>query len=251
MNISKIMKDAKIMFQKRSPEILTGIGIAGMITTTVLAVRATPKAMVLIEEEKKKHKKKLQKKEVVKVSWKLYIPAFVTGTTSICCIIAAASVNTKRKAALATAYTLAMSDLKDYKSKVLSTIGEKKEKEVRDAIAKDKLDKNPAVADKVIATGHGDTLCYDSWNGRYFESSMEWIKHAENELNRQLLDEGSVSLNDLYYAIGLDETKAGDILGWDSRSGLVTIAFSSQVASEGKPCLVFDFTVSPYVERYN
>ena len=46
-NVSKIMKDIKITMSKRSPEILTGLGIAGMITTTVLAVKATPKAIKL------------------------------------------------------------------------------------------------------------------------------------------------------------------------------------------------------------
>ena len=45
LNVSKLCKDAKVMVSKRSPEILTGLGIAGMITTTVLAVKATPKAL--------------------------------------------------------------------------------------------------------------------------------------------------------------------------------------------------------------
>lgn len=52
VNLPKVLNDLKIRTVKRSPEILTGIGIAGMITTTVMAVKATPKALVLIEREK-------------------------------------------------------------------------------------------------------------------------------------------------------------------------------------------------------
>ena len=51
-NLATIAKDIRKFASKRSPEILTGIGIAGMITTTILAVRATPKALELIEEQK-------------------------------------------------------------------------------------------------------------------------------------------------------------------------------------------------------
>ena len=51
-DVTKYFKMVKQFAKKRSPEILTGIGIAGMITTTVLAVKATPKAIQLIEEEK-------------------------------------------------------------------------------------------------------------------------------------------------------------------------------------------------------
>ena len=36
VNLPKVLNDLKIRTVKRSPEILTGIGIAGMITTTVM-----------------------------------------------------------------------------------------------------------------------------------------------------------------------------------------------------------------------
>ena len=48
VGIKKILVKA----EKNSPAILTGLGIAGGITTTVLAVKATPKALKLIEESK-------------------------------------------------------------------------------------------------------------------------------------------------------------------------------------------------------
>ena len=53
-SVAKLFKDVQSAVSKHSPEILTGLGIAGMITTTVLAVRATPKALKLIDAKKQK-----------------------------------------------------------------------------------------------------------------------------------------------------------------------------------------------------
>ena len=153
--IKKIQK----VLARKSPEILTGIGIAGVITTTVLAVKVTPKALQLIDEAERKKavawnnenpdydngadRIKLTKTETVKAAWKPYIPVVVTGVCSVACIIGANSVHLKRNAALATAYQLSTTAFNEYKEKVVETIGEKKEKVVRQNIAKDKVEKNP------------------------------------------------------------------------------------------------------------
>ena len=160
--LAKLFTDAKKTISKHSPEILTGLGIAGFITTTVMAVKATPKAMWLIEEEKDTlEKDKLTVVETVKVAWKPYIPAAITGVSSVACIIGASSVNYKRNAALATAYQVSRAALSEYKEKVVETIGEKKEKQIRDKVAKDKIEKHPASKTEVIITDNGNVLCYD------------------------------------------------------------------------------------------
>ena len=250
MNLATISKSVRTTLKKRSPEILTGIGIAGMIGTVVMAVRATPKALEMIDEKIEEKEDKLTPIETVKAAWKPYIPAAITGVTSVACIIGASSINLRRNAAIVTAYTLSETALREYKDKVIETIGEKKEKEVRDAIAKDWIEKNPLSQNEVIMTEKGDTLCYDSLSGRYFKSDIEKLKRAENELNHQLLNEGTVTLNDLYYAIGLGDTKIGYDLGWDTRHGLVDMSFSSQLAEDGTPCIVLDFTVPPVYDFY-
>lgn len=253
---------------KHSPEILTGIGVAGMITTTVMAVRATPKALELIEEEKCEQNFKLVREakengqdvctqitnlkpvDIIKTTWKCYIPAAITGGLSIFCLIGASSVNARRNAALATAYTLSESALKGYQEKVIETIGEKKEQTVRDAIAKDKLEQNPVGNREVIITEKGNTLCYDAISGRYFKSDIDIIKKAVNEINKNMLDEMYISLNDFYYEIGLDNTKLGDDLGWNINNGLIELNFSSQLASDGTPCLVMDYSIAPKYDFY-
>ena len=250
--ITKSFLSLKTAIKKHSPEILTGIGIAGMITTTVMAVRATPKALILIEERKEEiGAEKLEAMDMVKTTWACYIPAAITGTLSVACLIGASSVNARRNAALATAYTLSESALKDYQGKVIEMFGEKKNEAVKDAVAKDKVEKNPVVTREVIITEKGNTLCYDALSGRYFKSDIEKIKKAECELNRQMLDDMYVSLNDFYYEIGLDSVKLGDELGWNVDSGYIDLSFSSQLASDGTPCLVIDYSVAPRYDYRN
>lgn len=249
MNISKLVKDAKKSIKKHSPEILTGIGIAGMIASTVMAVRATPKAIKLIEEKREETGyQSLSKTEMVKTTWKCYIPATVTGITSIACLIGASSVNIKRNAALATAYTISETAMREYKDKVVETIGTKKEQEVRDAIAKDQIEKNPVSKHDVIVTDKGKTLCYDTFSGRYFKSDIEAIKKIVNELNRRLLNEDYISLNEFYYELGLDGTYIGDRVGWRVDNGLIEVNFSAQLAEDGTPCIALAFINAPNYE---
>lgn len=247
--LSSISKGIRGVITKHSPEILTGIGIAGMITTTIMAVRATPKALILIEERKEEiDVDKLTPIELIKTTWTCYIPAAITGGLSVICLIGASSVNARRNAALATAYTLSESALKEYQEKVIETIGEKKEKSVRDAIAKDRIDENPVSSREVIITEKGNTLCYDSISGRYFKSDIDKLKKAENELNRRMRDEMYISLNEFYYEIGLNPTSIGDDIGWNIDRGYIELNFSSQLTDDGTPCLVIDYQVAPRYE---
>lgn len=252
MNIQQLVKTTGQIMKKHSPEILTGIGVAGMVATTIMAVKATPKAILLInEKEVELRAEKLTKKEVVQTVWKCYIPAAVTGVASIACIIGASSINAKRNAALATAYTLTETALKEYKDKVVETIGEKKESEIRGAIAQDKLKNDPVIKTDVIETGKGKTLCYDALSGRYFRSDVDKIKRAEYELNKQLLNEGYISLNDFYYEIELEPIKVGDKLGWSARQErYIEVKFGSALTTEQEPCLVLDFSVAPIYDYY-
>lgn len=265
---SNFFKSISSTLVKHSPEILTGVGITGMITSTVLAVKATPKAIILLEERKeelnknsfeknidtdyslKNHKEldKLNFKETVKTTWKCYIPSAVMMTVSIACLVGASSVHLKRNAVLATAYQLSEAAATEYKNKVVEAIGEKKEESIRDSINKDHIEKNPVAKNEVIITEKGNTLCYDKLSGRYFKSDIEQIKKAVNEINSQINQHYYVSLNDLYDELGLEDIALGNELGWNSDDGLLDIHFSSQLASDGVPCLVLDFNKWP---KYN
>ena len=251
-NLTKAVKSIKGVLERHAPEILTGIGVAGMVTTTILAVKATPKACLLINDRKDELEvEKLSATELIKTTWKCYIPAIMTCGVSIACLVGASSVNFKRNAALATAYKLSEAALSEYKDAVIETIGEKKEQSVRDKVAEERLKKNPVSKSEVIVTGNGTTLCYDPVGNSYFKSSIQQIESAKNKLNARMLSENYVSLNDFYDELGIGPTKLGDDLGWDIyKDGLIDIAFSSRLAEDGTPCLVMDYSVAPRYEYY-
>lgn len=231
---------------KHSPEILTGIGLAAMISSTVLAVRATPKAMELIDEKKKELKtEKIPVGEIVKTTYKCFAPSGITGVLGVVCIIGGCAVNTKRNAALVAAYSLTENAYKDYQSKALEMVGEKKEQAIREAVAKETINKVPVKESEVILTGKGDVLCYDSLSGRYFKSCMEDIRKVENKLNRRMRDENCISLNEFYDELGLREIFIGDLLVWHIDSGYIDIDPSTQLTEDERPCIVLNYKNMP------
>lgn len=252
-NLPQLVTNARLTLSKHSPEILQALGIVGMISTTIMAVKATPRALDIMAELKEKHAedaedRKTMGKEILKNVAPVYIPAVATGALSITCLIGASSVNARRRAALATAYTLSEKALREYQEKVVETIGEKKEQAVRDSIAKDKIDRNPVSNTEVIITEKGNTLCYDAISGRYFRSDIEKLRKVVNELNRQMISDMYVSLNEFYYEIGLPPTPMGNDLGWNIDRGLIELRFSSQLAEDETPCLVVGYYLEP---KYN
>ena len=256
LNLSKVAKNMQHTLGKYSPQILTGIGVAGMITTVVLAVKATPKALELIEDKKEElDADKLTIVDTVKAAWKPYVPAAVTGVLSTVCIIGGNAVGTRRTAALAAAYKISETALHEYKDAIVETVGEEKAKEVKEKVIQNKLDKNPVVEKQIIVTNKGTFLCYDSLSGRYFQSDIETIRKAQNDINDYLFSEDYASLNMFYDFLGLEHTRLGAELGWKIDSGTLQIEFDSTLASDksqgiapGTPCLVLDYNVAPKYE---
>jgi hypothetical protein len=255
--VSKIARDMRMSLSKHSPEILMAMGITGMITTTVLAVKATPKALLLMEE--KKHElevDRLTPTETIKTTWKCYIPAAVSGAVAVACVVGSNSVNARRNAALATAYKISETAFSEYREKVVETIGEKKERTVRDRVSEKQIKDNPVTKPEVIVTGRGKTLFFDPLSHRYFYSTIEHIKRAENKLNKDMIcdpfDSG-VTVNDFYDEIGIPTTATGDGLGWNLQIGMIDIYPSAQMAEEGsehegEPCIVLNYSNPPRYE---
>ena len=155
----RFLKSAGLFLDKHRPEILTGVGIGGMIGTVVLAVRGTPKAVLLLEERKKEEGvEKLTPLQTIETAWKCYIPSALTGALSITCIIGGSVIGYRRTAALAAACTIAENSLQTYQQKVIETIGEKKEIALRDDICKEEIAKNPVIEKEVVLTGCGNSL---------------------------------------------------------------------------------------------
>ena len=242
MDIKKIRDNVVNTISDKSPEILIGFGLAGMLTSTVLAVKATPKALDILAEQEDRELSKVDK---VKLTWKCYAPAAIGYCASAACIIGANSVNTKRNAVLAGAYKISESALLEYRDKVKEVIGEEREKEIHAKIAEDRRCKEPENQGNVILTGKGDVLCYDMYSGRYFKSEMDEINAILNELNYKLMQDNLLALNDFYDALGLQPIVTGYDHGWNVDDGLIKIYFTSTLADNGIPCLALHFDNLP------
>lgn len=252
-NLSLFFRNTGLFLKKHSPELLTAMGITGMVGTVVLAVKATPKALQLIEEAKAEaHVDELTPVETIKATWKCYVPTVINGVASAVCIIGANTVHARRTAAIATAYSLSESALKEYKEKVIETIGEKKEKTIREKIAQDKIEKRQIKSTEVIITDKGDTLFLDPVSDRLFKSSIENVHKAVNKVNYIMTHdpfEGSASLSDLYDELGLDRTSISDKLGWSYSNGAGLLEIDLHPAEkDGKPCFMLDYNYTPTYE---
>jgi len=249
LNFSEFMNTAKREIAQRGPGILLGLGISGMFGTIFLAVKATPAALRKIERRREEcREKKLREPtrlDIIKLCWKDYVPSAITGTLSTACLLGANSVNGRRNAALATAYQLSETALSEYRGKVIEAVGERKEGSIRDEVAKDRITKNPPNANEIILTDKGDVLCLDSVSGRYFKTDIDLLKKAQNEINRRMISEMYISLNEFYDEIGLPPVSIGYDLGWNIEKDFLELRFSTQLAKDGTPCLVLEYAVAP------
>ena len=260
MNITQIAKRMEKFTLDNSPAILTAIGVTGTLTTAYLTGKATFKAAELIEEEKARLNLRekldnadpkafeLEPKDKVALVWREYVPAASMAIVTSACIISANRIGTRRAAALATAYSVSERAFVEYKDKVIEKFGEKKEQQVRDEIAQDRVNRQPA-SQQVIIVGNGDVLFRDAFSGRYFNSSVEKVQRAENDTNYQVLHQGYASLSDFYERVGLPATSASEEVGWNNDK-MLEVERSVTVSEDGRPCISIDFFVAP-IRGYN
>ncbi len=253
MKLKTFAKAARRSVSKNASKILGGLAITGGITAVYFAVTATPKAMILLDEKKKElGVEKLDVKTIVKTAGPVYIPTAVSMGLSAVCTIGAIHVDERRNAALAAACTLSESALKTYQDKIVETVGEEKEREIRESIALDKMAKNPEPdVIKVVKSDDTDESygkrikCYESLSGTYFWSTRNAIDRAINGVNKQLLSDSQVSENDLFDYLGIEHNQNGELLGWNMDSMEIETFYTSKLDENGMPCLVINYGEPP------
>lgn len=247
-----MLRHAKMFMKRNSATILTCVGGVGVITTSVMAVKATPKAMLLIENAKTEKGEDLTKFEMVKTAVPVYIPAIVAGVGTLACIFGANMLNKRQQAALMSAYALLDNSYKDYKKKVEELYGEGVKQKVAEEIAKDKYKE----AD--IPKESNKMLFYDDFSKRYFESTMEKVQRAEYNINRDLIMRDFAMLNEFYDYLELDHIDGGDELGWTTESNFegywqvwLDFGHSKITMDDGRECTVITMWEEPYMDWNN
>lgn len=255
MKIPQFVHTLRKVSEDNAPAILTGFGIAGTVATAYFTGRgAFEAAAVLAEDDRNREIFEKDNPGVIqprtlrdsaKLTWKLYLPAAGAGCATVGCIYFANRISSKRLAALAAAYTIAEKANSEYKEKVLEMLGKDKEEKVRAAVQQDRIDRDPDL-DGMIDSDleDGRVRCKDAYTGRYFRSTMEDIKSAQNAINYQILHHNYASLTDFYTQLCLEKTKESDEVGWSS-DHLLEVTFTSNIDSKKRPVLVMDFAVAP------
>lgn len=245
-----------------SPLLLTTVGVVGTVTTAYL----TGKASILAyqdyldwDEEFAWHAARKTPgsidggvsrgiKPIVNLVWKRYIPPAIAGSITIAAIVGANRIGTRRAAALAAAYSLSEKAWEEYKEQVIKQVGTNEARKIEDKTAQALADKSEAKSSEIIVIS-GDVICHEAYTGRYFSSSNEELKKAQNDLNYQILNDGYASLSDFYDLVGLPHTALSEEVGWTSDK-LLEIHFSTIMSDDGKPCISINYQVEPVRDYY-
>jgi hypothetical protein len=248
LKLNILAKQAKQAISDNSPAILTALGVTGTLTVAYLTGKATFKAAKILAEEEARREvdgdPQLDTWDKVDLVWKQYVPAAGIAAMTVAAIVGANHISTRRVAAFASAYSFAEKGFAQYKDKVLEKVGEKKEGEIRDEVAKQQMRDHPIRKTPIIITGKGDHLCFDAYSGRYFQGDIEKVRSAVNDINFQVINDDSASLSDYWSLVGLDSTSVSDDLGWRTDNKL-DCHYTSELTKEGTPCMVITFRSQP------
>lgn len=240
-----------LVLKKHSPVILTAVGVAGFIGTTVLACKATLKVEDILDEheeqmsvikeaaeseDRENYTDKDAKKDKATVMFvtgikiaKVYTPAVILGAASMACVLGAQGIMSKRNTALAAAYSLVDGQLKEYRNRVIDELGAEADKrflygldseEIKVKEIDEETGKAKTVKKTVNTVSDGFSIyakCFDDaseyWvNDADMNKSFLWS--AQNQFNDRLRMKGHVFLNEVYDALGLPRTSEGQIVGW-------------------------------------
>ena len=250
--VSRSIHKAGFKLKKHSPEILLVTGIAGTVASAVMACKATTKISEILDETKEtvdaihecvenpemadKYTEEDSKKDLaityaqtgVKLV-KLYGPSVLLGAASIGCILASHNIIHKRNVALSAAYAAVDGSFKEYRKRVVDRFGKELDRELKYNIQTEEIEeeivdekgKTKKVKQTIRTVDPSDISEY----ARFFDdTALGWDRDAEYNLkfllqqqayfNNVLEHKGYVYLNDVYDALGIPKTKAGQVVGW-------------------------------------
>lgn len=242
MTFKTILRTAEKFVTDNSPGILTGLGVAGAVTTAVLAGKAGYSSALLLQTDWANAGEEPTLKQEIGLVWKEFIPAASVGAVTVAAIIMANQIGSRRTAAITAAFKLSEQLSEEYKERVVKTLGLQKEEKMRAELAADKMNDNPPHAGMIVVVG-SDVLFLDELSGRYFHSQVDEVKKAVNDINHKVNNYFHASLTDFYELIGLEGTKFSDSVGWNSDE-LLDVQFTATIHAD-KPAIMLGYNHGP------
>lgn len=244
------MNKAQLFLKAHSPSILTIIGSIGVVSTAVLAVKGTPKAIKLIEEAKNTKEDNLTVVETIKVAWKPYIPAAISCVSTILCIAGANYLNIKKQKNLMSAYILLDNAFKEYRNRVVDRYGEDADNELYAGITRKQLEDSENSI-------YAETLFFEFNSMRFFELSIHKVLEAECKAKIQFDQCGILSLNDYYTYLGISPSPYGEALGWskyqmqtEEHTDQLEFEYERVIMSNGLVCYNIITNVTPTMDHF-
>ena len=215
--VTRSLHKVGFKFKKHSPEILVVTGIIGIVTSTVIACKATTKVNDIVTESKEtidkihdcvgkglhtsdgeEYTQEVANKDLsivyVQTAWKfikLYGPSVLLGAASIGCMVGSNRILRKRNVALAAALTTVEKSFKDYRGRVIDRFGKDLDRELRFGIkAKEIKEKvidengNETTVTKTVEVVDPNTA-HSLYSIVFCEGNTGWTKNAE--LNKVFL----------------------------------------------------------------
>lgn len=234
-----MLRQTKLFFKRNGSTILTVLGGIGVVATSVMAIKDTPKALRKIDEAKKEKGDELTKLEVVKVAGPTYIPTVLLGVSTLTCVFGANALNKKHQAALIGAYGMLNESYKNFRNKVDEVYGEHTSESIDEEIVEDK-------------TKNELRLFYDTYSERFFETTLFKVQLAEYNVNRDLVMRDYVYLNEWYEYLDIPCVDEGWDVGWSTGfcfeaywQPWIDFAHSDGVTKDGREYISIGFFGEP------
>lgn len=247
--MNKLVRKSQLFVKRNSSTILTCLGAAGVIATTITAVKATPKAVARLEQAKLEKGDTLTKLEIVQVTAPAYVPSILIGTATITCIFGANVLGKRQQASIMSAYALLDSSYKDYRKKVEDLYGEEVDTHIKKEVAKDKY------KDGDVTVSKDKELFYDLFSERYFESTIEEVQRAEYRVNRNLVMRDYAYLNEFYEELGIEPLDSGYRYGWSTGANMtlywqtwIDFTHETMEMDDGLQCKIIEMQCEPILD---
>jgi hypothetical protein len=239
---------------QHAPTIMFGAGVVGVVTTVVLASKATLHLDDILDARDNKlelaeevhatdetYTEVKYKSDVTKINIltgleiaKLYAPAFTVGVLSLASLTGAHYTLNRRNTGLLAAYATLDQGFKKYRERVTEELGEDKEREFYHGtqeveILSEKKNGEPVVNRELRAAGYSPYARIFGPSNPNFEQdpthNIFFLRAAQSSLQTQLQTKGWVTLNDAFDQLGMDRTEAGMVVGWRKNHGDNTVDF--------------------------
>ena len=237
-------RQIKRCFTDHGATILSIAAVGGVVGTAVLAVKATPKALQILELEYNDKGRDLTIPETVMVAGPCYIPSILCGVSTIICILGANVLNQRKQAALNSAYIMLANSYQEYRNKVKERYGRDVDAEIR----KEMFDEHKESSDSEDAK----ILFYDEFSERYFNRTWKELLDAEYHLNKEFVMTSEIPINRFYDLLGLPGTRMGLDFGWSISAGMnfygyewIDFEHKFVKMEDGLECYIIDMPYPP------